>query len=90
MSAQEEWVRNAWYVVAWSEEVTNKPLGRSVLGRSVVMFRSPEGQAVVMDNRCAHRGFPLSEGRTTERGIQCGYHGFEYDQTGACVHVPGQ
>lgn len=91
MSAQEEWVRNAWYVIAWSEEISqDKPLGRDILGKSVVIFRSPEGQAVVMDNRCAHRGFPLSEGRTTERGIQCGYHGFEYDTTGACVHVPGQ
>lgn len=91
MNTHEEWVRNAWYVVAWSEEVTQeKPLGRDILGKSVVMFRSPDGDPVVMDNRCAHRGFPLSEGRTTERGIQCGYHGFEYDSAGTCVRVPGQ
>lgn len=91
MSTDEEYVRNAWYVVAWSEEITQeKPLGRDVLGLSVVMFRTRDGEPVVMDNRCAHRGFPLSAGRTTERGIQCGYHGFEYDSSGACVRVPGQ
>lgn len=91
MSKTETYVRNAWYVVAWSEEVTQeKPLARDLLGDSLVMFRTPEGAPVVMDNRCAHRGFPLSAGRTTERGIQCGYHGFEYDGSGSCVRVPGQ
>ncbi|MHC6595134.1 Rieske 2Fe-2S domain-containing protein [Arthrobacter sp. C152] len=86
-----EYVRNAWYVVAWSEEITqDKPLARDILGDPIVMFRAANGEAVVMADRCAHRGFPLSSGRTTERGIQCGYHGFEYDAKGACARVPGQ
>lgn len=86
-----EYVRNAWYVIAWSEEVTQeKPLARDLLGDAVVLFRTTTGEPIVMADRCSHRGFPLSSGRTTERGIQCGYHGFEYDGAGACVHVPGQ
>lgn len=87
----EEYVRNAWYVAAWSEEVTGaKPLGRVILGQPLVFFRTSDGEVAAMDDRCAHRAYPLSAGVLTGDTIQCGYHGFEYDKTGSCVRVPGQ
>jgi vanillate O-demethylase monooxygenase subunit len=33
---------------------------------------------------------PLSKGRLVGDTIQCGYHGFTYDDAGKCVRVPGQ
>lgn len=83
-------VRNAWYVIAWSEEVTREPMRRTVLGEPVVLYRKEDGTAVALADRCAHRAYPLSAGRLRGDRIQCGYHGFEYDAEGACVHVPGQ
>ncbi|MFB7112186.1 Rieske 2Fe-2S domain-containing protein [Streptomyces sp. NPDC056190] len=83
-------IRNAWYVVAWSEEVGREPLRRTVLGEDVVLYRKEDGTAVALADRCAHRAYPLSAGRLIGDNIQCGYHGFEYDCEGVCVKVPGQ
>ena len=49
-----------------------------------------ERPAVAFDDRCAHRGFPLSRGRVDGDRLVCGYHGCAYRADGRCVHVPTQ
>lgn len=83
-------LRNEWYVAALSGELAAKPVQRWVLGESLVMFRTASGRAVILENRCAHRGAPLSMGEVAGETIACGYHGFTFDPTGKCVHIPGQ
>lgn len=83
-------VRNAWYVIAWSEEVNRRPLHRTVLGEEIVLYRREDGTPVALTDRCAHRAYPLSAGHLVGDNLQCGYHGFEYDCTGLCVRVPAQ
>jgi phenylpropionate dioxygenase-like ring-hydroxylating dioxygenase large terminal subunit len=83
-------IRNAWYVVAWSDEITRTPMKRTILGDEIVLYRREDGIAVALADRCAHRGYPLSAGQLIGDNIQCGYHGFEYDCTGMCVRVPAQ
>ena len=82
-------VRNAWYIAAWSDEVVERPLGRRILGEPVVLFRDSAGAIAVLQDRCCHRGAPLSLGDVVPRGIQCGYHGLVFDSAGQCVLVPG-
>lgn len=43
--------------------------------------------ATVLDE-CSHRACPLSLGKNVAGKIQCPYHGWEYDGTGACVKMP--
>lgn len=83
-------IRNAWYVVATSEEVNRQPLGREVMDTSVVMFRTVAGEPVVLQNRCCHRSFPLANGTLEGDSIRCGYHGLRYDTSGRCVEIPMQ
>jgi len=83
-------IRNAWYVVAPSSEVSRTPLGRTVLGTSIVVFRKQDGSAVALQNRCCHRSFPLSHGTVDGDTIVCGYHGLRYDATGKCIEIPMQ
>jgi vanillate O-demethylase monooxygenase subunit len=45
---------------------------------------------VALEDRCAHRAFPLSAGRLEGDDIVCGYHGFTYDSDGRCVRIPSQ
>ena len=45
---------------------------------------------MAFDDRCAHRGFPLSDGHVDGDRLVCGYHGCAYDADGRCVHVPTQ
>jgi len=81
---------NAWYVAAWSSEITDRPLARRLLNEPVVLFRGADGRAVALEDRCCHRGMPLSHGVVVGNRIQCGYHGLEFDAGGRCVRVPTQ
>ena len=83
-------LRNCWYVAAWDNEIGREPFARTILNEPVVFFRTENGQAAALEDRCCHRHMPLSLGRVTGDGLQCGYHGLEFDRTGACVQVPGQ
>jgi phenylpropionate dioxygenase-like ring-hydroxylating dioxygenase large terminal subunit len=82
-------VRNAWYIAAWSDEVAERPLGRRILDEPIVLFRDSAGTVAALRDRCCHRGAPLSFGEVVPRGIQCGYHGLVFDTAGKCVMVPG-
>jgi len=83
-------LRNAWYVVAWDHEVRRELLARTILGENVVLFRTEDGCAAALEDRCCHRHAPLSAGKLVGSTVQCGYHGFTYDRSGACVLVPSQ
>jgi phenylpropionate dioxygenase-like ring-hydroxylating dioxygenase large terminal subunit len=82
-------MQNAWYVAAWETEIGDTPFARTILNEPVVMFRTPAG-IVALEDRCCHRALPLSMGQVVGDRVQCGYHGLEFDKSGACVKVPGQ
>lgn len=83
-------IRNAWYIAAWADELRQKPLARRICNDPVVLFRDQCGKAAALVDRCCHRSAPLSLGAIVDGNIQCGYHGLAFDGSGACVSVPGQ
>jgi len=83
-------IRDEWYVVAFASEIGRSLLKRTILGCGLVMFRTSDGLPVALDDRCAHRSFPLSAGRLDGDTLICGYHGLRYDRHGDCVEVPSQ
>ena len=83
-------LKNYWYVAATPEEIGQKPLGRTLLGEAVVMYRTSGGVPVAFEDRCCHRHAPLSRGRVVGENLQCGYHGLTYNSKGECISVPGQ
>lgn len=83
-------IRNTWYIAAEPQEVTRKPLARTILEKPIVLFRTESGKVVALDDRCPHRFAPLSLGKVVGERIQCGYHGAQFDVNGACALVPGQ
>jgi len=83
-------IRNAWYIAAWADEITDRPLPRRICNEPVVLFRDTGGHAAALLDMCCHRGAPLHLGRVSEQGLVCGYHGLVFDRSGRCVHVPGQ
>ena len=82
--------RDAWYVAADPTEVGGSPLARRVLGVPVVLYRTPAGAVVALEDRDAHRPYPLSLGHLEGDTIVSGYSGFAYAPDGACVSVPTQ
>jgi phenylpropionate dioxygenase-like ring-hydroxylating dioxygenase large terminal subunit len=84
-------LKDYWYVAARSEEVTaRRPLGRVILGEMIVLWRTKEGAATAMSDRCLHRNALLSEGDLFDGCIGCPYHGWTYDAQGRCVNIPSE
>jgi phenylpropionate dioxygenase-like ring-hydroxylating dioxygenase large terminal subunit len=83
-------IRNAWYIAAWADELSEKPIARRICNEPVVLYRDREGRPGVLLDMCCHRGAPLHLGRVVDQGLECGYHGLIFDRSGQCVCVPGQ
>ncbi|MHA6195795.1 Rieske 2Fe-2S domain-containing protein [Pseudomonas wadenswilerensis] len=81
---------NQWYVAGFAWELQDKPLGRTLLGKPLVLFRGADGKVAALEDRCCHRSLPLSSGTLEARGLRCGYHGLLFDAAGRCLEVPGQ
>ncbi|SFC18337.1 vanillate O-demethylase monooxygenase subunit [Nocardioides terrae] len=84
------WPLNQWYVAAYSQEVGDDLLGRTICNEPLVMYRTSEGEVVALADRCVHRRFPLSMSNRVDDSIVCGYHGFTYDKGGQCIAAPAQ
>lgn len=83
-------LRNHWYVGAHSFELTTeKPIARTICSEPMVLYRTEDGTAVALNDRCPHRQAPLSSGEVCGKAIACGYHGIQFGPDGACVQIPG-
>ena len=85
-----KYIRNCWYVAGLSKEFEPEKLtGHKIANRPMVIWRTKEGKVVAFDNRCAHKRFPLSEGRLMDDGnLECAYHGLRYNDAGRCFAIP--
>jgi vanillate O-demethylase monooxygenase subunit len=81
---------DCWYAVAPSDAVDRSLLGMRALDLPVVLYRRGDGGAVVLEDRCAHRAYPLSAGTLVGDDVRCGLCGFVYDVEGQCIAVPTQ
>lgn len=81
---------DCWYALVPSASVGRELLALRALGRPVVLFRTEDGRAVALEDRCAHRAYPLSAGALLGDTVRCGLCGFVYDTDGQCVQVPTQ
>jgi len=78
-----------WYPVAWSSDLKfQSALGVRFAGEPIVVVRTKTGQLYALEDRCAHRQVPLSQGVVDGEQLRCTYHGWTYDCAGACVNVP--
>jgi vanillate O-demethylase monooxygenase subunit len=84
------YLHNAWYVAAWSDDLAEgKLLARTIMKEPVVLYRKQDGSPAALHDRCPHRFAPLSMGKIVNGdGVQCPYHGLEFDSSGACTLNP--
>jgi phenylpropionate dioxygenase-like ring-hydroxylating dioxygenase large terminal subunit len=69
---------NFWYPVMWSRKLGRRPVSVQFLGERVMLCRDGS-QVRALQDRCVHRGVPLSEGERLYPGtITCPYHGWTY------------
>ena len=80
-------LRRAWHPLCRSHDVDDQPTSFRLLGVSYVAYRTRSG-VHVFEDRCPHRFAPLSAGHCEGDTLQCGYHGWRFDDTGRCVEIP--
>src|SRR5262245_12365346 len=81
---------NYWYPLAEVRQVgRNKTLGVSFGGDAIALARTETGKVFALEDRCAHRQFPLSKGVVCAGGeLQCGYHSWRYNDEGQITRIP--
>ena len=79
-------IPQGWYAVATSDELSvGRIVTRRYFEREIVLFRTPGGVSII-DAHCPHMGAHLGRvGRIDGNVLRCGFHGFRFDGSGACV-----
>ncbi|MHA6137901.1 aromatic ring-hydroxylating dioxygenase subunit alpha [Pseudomonas mohnii] len=91
MGQQKMYIKNCWYTVAWNYELEDEGLFKtSVLNDPMVIYRTADGGYAALEDRCCHRGAPLSKARREGDDLRCMYHGLKFNPSGRCVEIPGQ
>jgi vanillate O-demethylase monooxygenase subunit len=85
------WVRNAWYVAAWTHELeAGRIHARTIIDQPLALYRAGDGTIVAFEDRCCHRFAPLTMGRLEGDNLRCMYHGLKFAPDGRCIEIPGQ
>jgi nitrite reductase/ring-hydroxylating ferredoxin subunit len=86
-------MRQYWIPAVRSDELPgpdSPPLRVKLLGEQLIAFRMTSGKVGMIQNACPHRGASLFFGRNEEEGLRCVYHGWKFDDTGACKDMPSE
>jgi phenylpropionate dioxygenase-like ring-hydroxylating dioxygenase large terminal subunit len=88
--APDEWdlLARYWHPVATTAEIDAGSHRSLLLDVPLVVWRGPDGVAVVAPDSCPHRRARLSAGCVDGGVLQCPYHGVEFGAAGRAVHVP--
>jgi len=81
-------LRRFWYPVLPAGRLADGPKPFRLLGTDLVLWLGDDGAPKAVLDRCCHRTAQLSKGFVEDGRIVCGYHGWTYDGSGACVRIP--
>jgi vanillate O-demethylase monooxygenase subunit len=79
---------NTWYAGFWADELQDKPLARTILGKPLVFYRGESGAIRALSDTCPHRFAPLHLGKVVGESVACPYHGLQFGPDGRCTHNP--
>ncbi len=80
---------NFWYPVDKAENIKQGEIRKiRMLGQDFAVFRDEAGTARCISNICIHRGGSLADGKHKGNCIECPYHGWMFNGSGACERIP--
>ncbi|HET7764897.1 MAG TPA: aromatic ring-hydroxylating dioxygenase subunit alpha [Burkholderiales bacterium] len=84
-----EVLRRYWHPVAAATELDRHPVKPvRLMGEDLVVYRDLSGTHGLIARHCRHRAADLAYGYVEKCGLRCHYHGWTYDEKGACVAQP--
>ena len=72
-----------WQPVLLSGRLRRRPVGVTVAGAPLALFRTASGEPAAVSDVCPHRRLKLSAGEVVGDRLRCKYHGWTFD---ACGH----
>ena len=70
MTTGPAFLKNTWYVAAWSHEIGARAMSaRTITQMPVLFWRDCHGKGAAIEDRCCHRAAPLSMGRREGENI---------------------
>ncbi|WP_438479787.1 Rieske 2Fe-2S domain-containing protein [Oleiharenicola lentus] len=82
-------LKRTWQPVANSESLeAGKVMGYTLLETELVIARFANGAVLAADVACPHKGARLSAGCIRDGELMCPYHGWRFDEKGACQSIP--
>jgi len=84
-----EGMRRYWQPIAAVAELDDNPTKNvRLMGEDLVLYKDKSGTYGLVDLHCPHRRADMSYGILEECGLRCNYHGWLFDETGACIEQP--
>lgn len=71
-------------------EADGAPVRVRLLGNNYAAFRTTDGTAGIIDERCPHRHASMLLARNEDNGLRCIYHGWKLDVHGNVTEAPNQ
>ena len=76
-----------WYIAGESVAVrAGRPLAAVLCNQPLVLFRDGQGRVHALENRCPHKGVPLSSAWQEGDSLRCHFHGWRFTSSGECEH----
>lgn len=80
--------RRFWYPIVPMDLLGETPQAFTLLGENIVLWLTETGTPAAIRDRCCHRTAQLSLGYLEKGRLCCPYHGWQFNEQGACVRVP--
>ena len=82
-------LRRYWQPIGGASELEKNPVKPiRLMGEDLVLYKDLSGTFGLVDRHCPHRRADMSYGWVEASGIRCSYHGWRYDESGACIEQP--
>ncbi len=90
LTTKQNVLRRFWYALMPMSFLDDGPRPFRLMGEDIVVWKQADGTPAAVADRCCHRTAKLSRGFVENGNLVCGYHGWTYDCTGACIRIPQQ
>lgn len=82
-------LRNLWYFALPAASLKKgRMVDKLLLDEPILFGRDQDGKVFALRDICPHRGMPLSCGHFDGREVECCYHGWRFNPSGACTSIP--
>jgi 5,5'-dehydrodivanillate O-demethylase len=82
-------MRRYWHPIAAASQMKDRyTMKVRILGEDLILYKDRSGDYGLIEPNCAHRRMNMIYGIPEEHGLRCPYHGWLFDETGACTEQP--